>query len=508
MDSHSRLFNALPNELHLLIAKEIGTDISSICALTSLSRRTYAVYNSFLYQCVNYLAVPTLALTPEARLPLSGPHPAAFVQHISLGYYSDTAKLLEQDPEQLNEKEKLMIRKGRIPPGGVDTFKNLGLAAMANIISYAPHTAIKGIEYECEEFSLADVLDKIEFPVLTSLNTVLISCPFPTATLRRMNLDLLFDLEGENDPPDSNTLAGLLRHAQQHCPNIKHLGLSIPEMRSGLSPEPIQQVLDDPAFVLLLLEELYFFDDRGDQDELLCQNFLHRHPNITPFEYIGALLQEDFASPVDDLILPNLVHTTAVIQDGLSLCMSSSRPIECLCLFMIASLFVDDWLEKMKEALGGMKTLHRLILDDQYDWSDSQYTLREFGDITSACPNLTHLECTLNIPTEHTTGIIGCLPELYETLARNLPALKHFKVVTDVPSELPLYMVRHHHLVHIGNATRNHQTLEMVEVQVFSIELDGTPVLKAEYYFAKDGQDVVLAKKEDRCEFGRSFMAL
>ncbi|KIK51496.1 hypothetical protein GYMLUDRAFT_50517 [Collybiopsis luxurians FD-317 M1] len=517
-------FNALATELYHLIAEELK-NLGSIYALTRVSKRAYAAYNPLLYRNIESPALSTLAQTEKSRLPLDGPHPASFVKRIRLNFpFEDDPELIDED----EEREKAKKRKG---PVALAEFKKLVPAAMDNVVFYAPHTGIKSIEFQCFDLSLAEAFNKVDFCVFSSLEKVLISCPFPTVTLRRsramaealscaslVSFALVFD-QG-NDIPDPNTISKLLRHVQRNCPNIQHLGLAIPEMKAGHSPKPIQRVLDDPSFVFPLLKKFYLLDSR-DQDEP-CRSFLIRHPSIEIFEYVGGPLNgDDFAGHLDPLILPNVVQTTAFLHDGISLCASNARPIEQLCLLMLPQFFPDDWDDRLKAALEGTKTLRRLVVYDEYDFSAGGIGLYQTRAFTAACPGLTHFECTLDVVTGRT---IASLREFYSTVVSNLPALKHLKVKTLIaeysPASCTLCAVRQDHLTTLDTATHDHRALETVEVMVFSILVDGLPGLRARYCFVKEvkgldgGGDkgvggrggIVLAKKEDREEFGKGII--
>ncbi|KIK51983.1 hypothetical protein GYMLUDRAFT_375017 [Collybiopsis luxurians FD-317 M1] len=155
MANHSG-FHALATELHHLTVQEI-IDLNCILAF----RRAYATYNSFLYQDIDTLALPALGLPPKARLPLAGPHPAAFVKHITFAFpYDDSLALFDREPERCVALGT--SNKKRTGPATLAAFRKLVPAAMYNIMFYAPHSAIKTIEYQCDDLSLANVFNKLD----------------------------------------------------------------------------------------------------------------------------------------------------------------------------------------------------------------------------------------------------------------------------------------------------------------------------------------------------------
>ncbi|KAE9388130.1 hypothetical protein BT96DRAFT_443565 [Gymnopus androsaceus JB14] len=83
-------FDALPNELFLLIRDEISDDPRTLKALALVSKRCHDFFNSFLYRDVGNKALPTLALSEKSRWPWTRAHPASFVKKLSV---SPTRKL-------------------------------------------------------------------------------------------------------------------------------------------------------------------------------------------------------------------------------------------------------------------------------------------------------------------------------------------------------------------------------------------------------------------------------
>lgn len=64
---HVSGFDDLPPELYQRIAEYISDD-TSVCALAQVSKRGHEAFNPILYEKVNTLTLPTLALMDEARL--------------------------------------------------------------------------------------------------------------------------------------------------------------------------------------------------------------------------------------------------------------------------------------------------------------------------------------------------------------------------------------------------------------------------------------------------------
>lgn len=185
MDCLASKFNALPNELFSLIAS-YTTTISSLFSLTRVSKRSYDAFNPILYRKIDSLALSTVASTENARLPLSGPHPATFVRCMTFAYpfdCDDPTYLTPNDTYRTNEEAKK--RLNALAPSNLITFQKLVEAAVSNIVFYAPHAAIETFEYRCQLLSLPDAFRNINFAAFSSLKNLNLGCPFPSKNLRK-----------------------------------------------------------------------------------------------------------------------------------------------------------------------------------------------------------------------------------------------------------------------------------------------------------------------------------
>ncbi|KAE9409325.1 hypothetical protein BT96DRAFT_913479 [Gymnopus androsaceus JB14] len=80
-------FSALPDEILDLISQEIQ-EHKSLFSLCLVSKNCYDVFNRRLYESVDSLhdQIPTLTLSENERMPLKGPHPASFVETLTLKF--------------------------------------------------------------------------------------------------------------------------------------------------------------------------------------------------------------------------------------------------------------------------------------------------------------------------------------------------------------------------------------------------------------------------------------
>ncbi|KAE9397703.1 hypothetical protein BT96DRAFT_62744 [Gymnopus androsaceus JB14] len=160
-------FTALPNELLLLIGDEISDDPRTLKALTLVSKRYHDFFNSFLYRDVCNKALPTLALSEQSRLPLTGTHPASYVKKFSV---SPTHKL------------------------SATVFQKQMASAMKNIALHAATGAIQALTFR-SNFSLPEVLGGNVPLALRLLEELVLKIPILVKNTR-LNVSLVDSLCG------------------------------------------------------------------------------------------------------------------------------------------------------------------------------------------------------------------------------------------------------------------------------------------------------------------------
>lgn len=132
-------------------------DIGTLSLLSQVSSTFYAYYNAFLYQNANDACVPTLALSQENRLPLTGPHPATFVKEVMI---SDRNGFYDEAFENVEEMER---------------FKERLSAAMHNISKYAPKEGLRSFTFMPRYSGLHDIFT-VQDPAWRSLESLVIAC--------------------------------------------------------------------------------------------------------------------------------------------------------------------------------------------------------------------------------------------------------------------------------------------------------------------------------------------
>ncbi|KAE9397690.1 hypothetical protein BT96DRAFT_921257, partial [Gymnopus androsaceus JB14] len=149
-------FDALPNELFLLIRDEISDDPRTLKALAQVSKRYHDFFNSFLYRDVGNKALPTLALSEKSRWPLTRAHPASFVKKLSV---SPTRKL------------------------SATVFQKQMAYAMKNIALHAANGIIQAFMLR-SNFSLPEALGGNVPPALRLIEGLVLNCPIPVKSTR------------------------------------------------------------------------------------------------------------------------------------------------------------------------------------------------------------------------------------------------------------------------------------------------------------------------------------
>lgn len=145
-------FNALPNELLLPIGDEIGADLRTLKALVQLSKRCHDFFNSFLYREVSDAAFPTLALSEKSRLPLTGAHPASYVNKILISL------------EDRSSAPALQMQVAHV---------------MKNIALQSENGSLQTLTFRSTSISLPEVLGSAALPALKHLKELFLHCPFP-----------------------------------------------------------------------------------------------------------------------------------------------------------------------------------------------------------------------------------------------------------------------------------------------------------------------------------------
>ena len=154
-------FSTLPNELYNLIAEEIQGDTPTLIALTQVSKRFHEIFSSFLYRDVSDTALYALSLSKRSRLPLVGPHPASYVNKLSVS------------PTRHN----------------LSVFRKQFVSAMKNIVLYASDDAIESFSFRSKSISFPEVLGGTTPVALKSIKEFILLCSIPTKNIRS-NLSL------------------------------------------------------------------------------------------------------------------------------------------------------------------------------------------------------------------------------------------------------------------------------------------------------------------------------
>ncbi|KAF9067300.1 hypothetical protein BDP27DRAFT_1329005, partial [Rhodocollybia butyracea] len=481
-------FDLLPNELCHLIVEEL--DYSSISSLSRVSKRAYAAFAGTLYEVVQSPALFTLASSEKSRLPLSGPHPASFVRHISFSFPDRVSYSVVSKPKEREEKAKNDRMEG-LPPSDLTTFKQLVRAAVNNIIFYAPNAAVKYFGYECDLLSLPDAFYNVDFAKLSSLERVAIECPFPTTTLRRSlamisslcgsslkALDLTFPKRRSHGsqvtvyPPEPSTIAKVLHKVQESCPQIQRLTLYIPGgwLKPNISVKPIHRALASPSFTFPNLRHLRLIDTTMVESICLeCSAFFLRHPNVETFVFCGASLHR--GQSIDPQIFPNLsmLHV-AFLGDCVSMCLSGARPIDTLDLTMGPIIPIEEEL-RLLIALKSLNTLRVLRIRDLRLTSCGELMgirLDTLTGLVTSCPHLRHFECVVGIEAAFN------LPDLhrcYSDIASNLPNLDCLVLgvyfLFPATPEYPYTNLSHIQV--LQEVMQKHRTPQTIQVELFQV---------------------------------------
>lgn len=149
---HESGLNDLPNELLLLIGDEIGDDLPTLKALTQLCKRCYDLFSLFLYREVSDTAFPTLALSEKSRLPLTGAHPASYVNKVLIS------------PEDRSGAPALQMQVAQV---------------MKNIALQSANGGLQSFTFRSTSVSLPEVLGSAALPALDHLKELFLHCPFP-----------------------------------------------------------------------------------------------------------------------------------------------------------------------------------------------------------------------------------------------------------------------------------------------------------------------------------------
>lgn len=205
--NHVSGFSALPNELYHLIASYTFF-VGTLCALTQVSKRFYEAFNPIIYRKIDTTALTTVGSSKNARLPLSDPHPATFVRSMvfDLPFQCDDPGFLTRPGLYLRDEKAKKKRLYALAPTDSTTFQKLVEAAAKNVVFYAPHAAVKSFEYRCDFLSLPEAFRNIDFSNWSSLESLVIACPFPLPNLRKSLAITVSGLSGFNQSRIRNNL--------------------------------------------------------------------------------------------------------------------------------------------------------------------------------------------------------------------------------------------------------------------------------------------------------------
>ena len=155
----------LPIEILYLFSAKIE-EPGTLFSLTLVSKNCYDVFNHHLYKfmCAHCFICPsqirTLALSPNERMPLIGPHPASFVKRLILKFIQTTSDLDEENEEESEE----------------DLFRRQVILALNNIAEYA---VLCCLDLCFPEVPLDKGIKSQNPIVFGHLREIVIECPIP-----------------------------------------------------------------------------------------------------------------------------------------------------------------------------------------------------------------------------------------------------------------------------------------------------------------------------------------
>ncbi|KIK54437.1 hypothetical protein GYMLUDRAFT_77137 [Collybiopsis luxurians FD-317 M1] len=520
--NHDSGFAKLPYELNHLIAKE-STQSGSLCTLAQVCRRTYAAANPMVYEQVGLSTLFTLALTERARLPLTNPHPASFVKCIDFDFvHGDTAYVLGGGPFG---QSKIFRRKSSKRSMSLDivTLQKLLTAAANNIIFYAPPKRLKRFLYRSNHIPLPDAFRNTNFSVLSAIDEVGLSCPFPSSTMRKSlaiveaicgpalrNFDLYFS--PDITPPDPQFVAKILRLVQRSCPNLTQFRFDSPDsLMPGRSP--IQGILNDQTFTFPCLKELMMADHWESSllfDE--CEPFFLRHPDVTSFEFFGQpdIPVSGLHSPVNPQILPKLSELRGLLHDVVILCSSGVRPVRSLSLTLLDDILPSEEI-LLESALRSTRTLRWFFIQDLRMANAGVpvgIRLPTLQTIIKACPHLTCFMCPVDVG--ESTFDISTMRTVYENISNNLSNLILLKLSFFIKGRPEAEGEDNSHAALFANHFQIFQSalrgrsIQMAQIRFVTLSKMRKPVIDADLYFVRPSLngDWEPAQRWDRPEFG------
>ncbi|KAE9397697.1 hypothetical protein BT96DRAFT_995521 [Gymnopus androsaceus JB14] len=365
-----------------------------------VSKRCHDSFDSFLYRDVGNKALPTLALSKKSRLPFTGTHPASYVKKLSV---SPIHKL------------------------SATVFQKQMVSAMKNIALHAANGAIQSFTF-CSNFSLPEAFGGNVPHALRLLEELVLNCPFPVKNTR-LSLSLANSLCGPSlialdlkfcyplqSPPDYSTIAKLIKQLPTSSPGLKRLSLQIGYSRHR--PDTFAKVLSDSTFTFPFLREfgLEVNDVYGKLSDSLTAFFQH-HPMIEVLKYRVHTSTSSARPLATPGIFRKLRHLESFAEDGILLCNLGTCWLEYLALDFHLSRPQSERYLQVRDALSKTASIRQLNLRKQ-----DGYNLDNVSSIISACPNLTHLECRLDLVSSKRcpTRSHACISSEYK------PHLQHY----------------------------------------------------------------------------------
>ncbi|KAE9394480.1 hypothetical protein BT96DRAFT_186843 [Gymnopus androsaceus JB14] len=226
----------------------------------------------FLYRDVYDAAIPTLALSEERRLPLTGVHPASYVNKLSIS-------TIDMSVASLSHLQKHMAY------------------AMKNIALHATNGGIQTFTFRSTSVSLPEIFDGTISPALKPIKELFLQCPFPVKSAR-LSLSLVrflcgpslvsleMDFETKILPARYLMVAKLLEQLPTSCPGLKRLSIKQPYSYEKSETLQLAKVLKDSTFRFPVLTEfcLNIDDWLGNFSESL-KAFFQRHLMIEVLHY-------------------------------------------------------------------------------------------------------------------------------------------------------------------------------------------------------------------------------
>jgi len=179
----------------------------------------------------------------------------------------------------------------------------------------------------------------------------------------------------------------------------------------------LRKKVHDNIFTFPLLKEfgLSVNDSEGKLSDSLTA-FFQRHPMIEMLKYDVYTRSTSSARPLATPgILQKLRHLEGFVEDGILLCNLGTCRLEYLTLDdCLLTTPRSEQCMQVRDALSKTASIRQLHLREP-----EGYSLDNISSIISACPNLTHLECRLDLVSSKRSNI----NLVYRTLLEMLPHL-------------------------------------------------------------------------------------